>query len=141
MGLLKTKRRQALCAQRATENSLEERAVRWAWCTVAQRSFTVESPYEGVLRVLLPGIDLFNHCAESRHKFRASWQLQGESDGTFKVVAGEPIKQGEEVTVCYGGDPYRPEGCGGDCTGDVAWTNDQYVQRYGMIDPSIGTMM
>eukprot|EP00929_Paragymnodinium_shiwhaense_P120327 TRINITY_DN92268_c0_g1_i1.p1 TRINITY_DN92268_c0_g1~~TRINITY_DN92268_c0_g1_i1.p1 ORF type:complete len:532 (-),score=139.57 TRINITY_DN92268_c0_g1_i1:330-1844(-) len=139
--MLKTSRRQQLCAQRAAENNVDVRSVQWAWCTVAQRSFTVESPYEGVMRVLLPAIDLFNHCAESRHKFRAKWQLAGVSDGAFKVVAGSDVKKGEEVTVCYGGDPYRPEGCGGDCHGDVAWTNDQYVQRYGMVDKSMGTMM
>lgn len=137
----KTKRRQNLCATRATENSVDARQMQWAMCTVAQRSFTVSSPFDGLLRLMLPGIDMFNHSAEATHGMKVTWQLEGMSDGIFKVVAGAPIKAGDEIFICYGGNPYRDEGCGGDCKGDIAWTNDQYMMRYGFPDQSIGTMM
>lgn len=138
----KTRRRQQLCAQRATEQGLDTQGVTWALCTSVQRSFTVLSPIDGLLRLLLPGIDLINHDADALHSFKVRWQLSdGPVDALFKVVAGSAVKKGEEVRICYGGSPYRPDGCGGDCHGDIAWTNANYLQRYGFIDESIGTTM
>ena len=101
----------------------------------------VLSPVEGLQRLLMPGIDLFNHDANSMHRFRVLWTLNPEYDGLFKVVAGAPIKKGEEVFICYGGNPNRPEGCGGDCTGDIPWNNGQYIQRYGFHCRNLGTLM
>jgi len=137
----KAQRRQQLCRDRATEHGLKVEDVTWALCTVAQRSFTVLSPIDGVLRLLLPGIDMLNHDADSLHNFKVRWNLHGVFEGTFKVVAGSSVKKGEEVRICYGGSPHRPDGCDGDCKGDVAWTNDQYLQRYGFVDTSIGSTM
>lgn len=137
----KTQRRQQLCAQRASENGVSVEEMTWALCTVAQRCFTVVSPFDGLLRLLLPGIDFFNHDADARHHLKVKWTLHGLTDGLFKVVAGSQIKAGEEICICYGGNPYRPDGCGGDCEGDVAWTNKQYIQRYGFVDKSLGTTM
>lgn len=137
----KTKKRQELCKMRAKEHGVSARDLKWALCTVSQRSFTVNSPFDGLLRLLLPAIDMFNHCAEAPHGLKVVWQLEGLSDGRFKVVAGNAVNAGEEVRICYGGNPYRADGCGGDCKGDSAWTNDQYLQRYGFHDTSIGTLM
>jgi len=137
----KAKKRKQLCRDRAAEHGLKAEDVTWALCTVAQRSFTVLSPIDGVLRLLLPGIDMLNHDADSLHSFKVRWNIHGVFEGTFKVVAGSAVKKGEEVRICYGGSPHRPDGCGGDCVGDVAWTNDQYLQRYGFVDTSIGSTM
>ncbi|OLP96649.1 Ribulose-1,5 bisphosphate carboxylase/oxygenase large subunit N-methyltransferase, chloroplastic [Symbiodinium microadriaticum] len=137
----KTHRRQQLCATRADESSLDTEDVKWALCTVAQRAFSVVSPIDGLLRLLLPGIDLFNHDAHALHEMRVRWTLQGLVTATFKVVARSPIKKGEEIRICYGGDPFRPDGCGGDCTGDMALTNAAYLQRYGFVDDCFGTTM
>mmetsp|Transcript_34577 Transcript_34577/g.79032 ORF Transcript_34577/g.79032 Transcript_34577/m.79032 type:complete len:447 (+) Transcript_34577:73-1413(+) len=136
----KTRLRKRLCSQKARELDVAEERLRWAVCTVAQRAFTIHSPVDGVLRLLLPGIDLFNHDADSFHRLRVLWTLD-VFDGLFKVVAGSNITAGEEIRICYGGSPHRPDGCGGDCAGDIAWTNDQYVQRYGFVDRSLGTTM
>ncbi|CAE7202584.1 RBCMT [Symbiodinium sp. CCMP2592] len=137
----KTHRRQQLCAKRADESSLDTEDVKWALCTVAQRAFSVVSPIDGLLRLLLPGIDLFNHDAHALHEMRVRWTLAGLVTATFKVVARSPIKKGEEIRICYGGNPFRPDGCGGDCTGDMALTNAAYLQRYGFVDDCFGTTM
>mmetsp|Transcript_8652 Transcript_8652/g.15560 ORF Transcript_8652/g.15560 Transcript_8652/m.15560 type:complete len:450 (-) Transcript_8652:55-1404(-) len=136
----KTRLRKRLCSQKALEIGVDEERLRWAVCTVAQRAFTIHSPVDGVLRLLLPGIDLFNHDADSFHRLRVVWTLD-VFDGLFKVVAGSNIVSGDEIRICYGGSPHRPDGCGGDCAGDIAWTNDQYLQRYGFVDRSLGTTM
>merc|ERR1712192_24009 len=75
------------------------------------------------------------------NEMKVKWQLAGLVDGLFKVVAGSDIKAGDEVCICYGGSPHRPDGCGGDCVGDGAWNNSQYLQRYGFVDTSLGTTM
>lgn len=137
----KARRRRQLCQERAQEFGLPVEDVVWALCSVVQRSFTVLSPIDGVLRLLLPGIDMFNHDADALHRFRVTWNLHGAFYGLFKVVAGAPVRKGEEVTICYGGNPHRTEGCSGECSADVAWTNDQYLQRYGFVDTSIGSTM
>lgn len=137
----KTRARQALVADKAAEAGLPKADVQWALCTVAQRSFTVLNPVSGLSRLLLPGIDLFNHDADSLHRFRVRWQLADGFDGVFKVVAGAAVAKGEEIRICYGGSPYRADGCGGDCVGDFALTNEAYLQRYGFVDKSLGTTM
>lgn len=137
----KTRRRQQLCKDCAAEHDLDAEELQWALCATVQRTFTVLSPVDGLLRLLLPGIDFFNHDSNSEHNFRVLWTLHGEFGGLFKVVAGSAIKRGEEIRICYGGKPGRPDGCGGDCAGDIAWTNDQYLQRYGFVDTSLGTTM
>jgi len=137
----KTRRRGQLCAKRAEEHGFSTDEVKWALCSVTMRSFTVLSPVDGLLRLLLPGIDLLNHDSDAPHRFRVRWNMHGVFDGLFKVVAGREVKKGEEVRICYGGNPYRAEGCGGDCSGDIAWTNEQYLQRYGFVDKSLGTTM
>ncbi|CAK9027390.1 unnamed protein product [Durusdinium trenchii] len=137
----KTLRRRELCARRAQESSLQEGSVKWALCTVAQRAFSLVSPIDGLLRLMLPGIDLFNHDAHALHTMKVRWNLDGYVDAVFKVIAGSPIKKGEEVRICYGGSPFRPDGCGGDCVGDLALTNAQYLMRYGFVDGCMGTTM
>jgi len=137
----KTLLRKRLCSEKAAEHGIDEDKLRWAVCTVAQRVFTIHSPVDGLLRLLLPGVDLANHDADSFHRLRVKWTLEGMFDGLFKVVAGSDISAGDEVRICYGGSPHRPDGCGGDCAGDIAWTNDQYLQRYGFVDRSLGTTM
>uniref|UniRef100_A0A7S1MCX7 SET domain-containing protein n=1 Tax=Alexandrium catenella TaxID=2925 RepID=A0A7S1MCX7_ALECA len=135
----KTRRRQELCTKRAAEKNVPVEDLQWGLCTVTMRCFTVLSPMENLLRILLPGIDLLNHDSDSSHQFKVTWTLNPEYDGLFKVVAGRKIEKGEEVRICYGGNPYRAEGCGGECSGDVAWTNEQYLMRYGFFDTSVGT--
>jgi len=137
----KTRRRRELCARAAGESSLETDSVKWALCTVAQRAFSLVSPVDGLLRLLLPGIDLFNHDAHAQHTMKVRWNLEGYVDAVFKVIAGSPIKKGEEIRICYGGSPFRPDGCGGDCVGDMALTNAQYLMRYGFVDGCMGTTM
>lgn len=137
----KTRRRRELCAHAASESSLETDSVKWALCTVAQRAFLLVSPIDGLLRLLLPGIDLFNHDAHALHTMKVRWNLEGYVDAVFKVIAGSPIKKGEEIRICYGGSPFRPDGCGGDCIGDMALTNAQYLMRYGFVDDCMGTTM
>eukprot|EP00913_Durusdinium_trenchii_P006982 g6567.t1 len=132
----KTLRRRELCARRAQESSLQEGSVKWALCTVAQRAFSLVSPIDGLLRLMLPGIDLFNHDAHALHTMKVRWNLDGYVDAVFKVIAGSPIKKGEEVRICYGGSPFRPDGCGGDCVGDLALTNAQYLMRWLVKDES-----
>lgn len=137
----KTHLRRELCAKRAAETGLPEEEVRWALCTVAQRAFSVMSPVDGLLRLMLPGIDLFNHDAHAQHLMKVRWDLEGYVSAVFKVIAGSPIKKGDEIRICYGGSPFRPDGCGGDCTGDIALTNAMYLQRYGFVDECFGTTM
>jgi len=137
----KTQKRRQLIATRAAENGVKAQDLTWALCTVAQRSFTVDSPLDGLLRLLLPGIDLFNHDIDATNGLKVRWNMHGVFDGLFKVVASKPIKKGQEVCISYGGSPYREEGCGGECHGDIAWTNEQYLQRYGFVDESIGSLM
>jgi len=137
----KTQKRQALCRKRAAENGFSETDLKWALCTVAQRSTTWLSPVDGFLRLLLPGVDFFNHEIDSPHAMKVRWQMEGHFNGVFKLVAGAPIKAGEEIYLSYGGNPWRAEGCGGDCAGDVAWNNLAYLQRYGFVETSLGTTM
>lgn len=137
----KTQLRRELCTRRAAEVELPEEEVRWALCTVAQRAFSVMSPVDGLLRLMLPGIDMINHDAHAPHRMKVRWNLESYVTAVFTVIAGSPIKKGEEIRICYGGSPFRPDGCGGDCTGDIALTNVQYLQRYGFVDQCFGTTM
>lgn len=134
-----TRKRQHLCAGRAQELSLDLPSVKWALCTVAQRAFSVVSPVDGLLKLLLPGIDLLNHDAYAQHRWHVSWTLDGLADARFTVVAGSQIRKGEEVRICYGGSPFPPDG--GDIDDDdldVALTNQEYLQRYGFADTCFG---
>lgn len=134
-----TRKRQHLCACKAQELSLELPSVKWALCTVAQCAFSVVSPVDGLLRLLLPGIDLLNHDAYAQHRWHVSWTLDGRADARFTVVAGSQIRKGEEVRICYGGSPFPPDG--GDIDDDdldVALTNQEYLQRYGFADTCFG---
>lgn len=123
----KTRRRSELCANRASQHGLSVEEVKWALCTVAMRSFTVLTPVQGLKRLLLPGMDLFNHAAGAPHNFRVRWTPQddGTYEGLFKFVAAASMAEGEEVRIDYGRD------------GAAAFSNQQYLQRYGFVDESV----
>lgn len=100
------------------------RELRWAVWAVLSRVLTVQGPPDpGALgggqpvgrKLLIPFIDMFNHKGGTKH------YLTGRTDGMLRVVAGEPIKCGEQIFIQYG-TPSTP--------------NDEFVAHYGFYDPS-----
>jgi hypothetical protein len=57
----------------------------------------------------------FNHKGGTKH------YLTGRTDGMLKVVAGEPIKCGEQIFIQYG---------------TPSTSNEEFVAHYGFYDPS-----
>eukprot|EP00438_Fugacium_kawagutii_P004032 Skav219280 [mRNA] locus=scaffold2157:70708:79133:- [translate_table: standard] len=58
-------------------SSLETDSVKWALCTVAQRAFSLVSPIDGLLRLLL------------QHTMKVRWNLEGYVDAVFKASIKE----------------------------------------------------
>lgn len=96
---------------------LTEEHLRWAVWIITSRILTVEGATEDNLsyRLLIPFLDMCNHDRSSPHI------LTGRAipGGELKVVAGVPVKKGEQINICYGG------GVAG---------NDRFIQDYGFLD-------
>jgi hypothetical protein len=91
---------------------------RWAVWLVLSRVLTVVGPgAEGAqgYKLMIPFIDMFNHKAGTKH------YLTGRTDGMLRVVAGSPVKAGEQIFIMYG-----TEGT----------SNVEFVAHYGFHDPS-----
>lgn len=74
----------------------------WAVWLVTSRVLTVQGSQDtpGVAyRLMIPFIDMCNHDRKSTHI------LSGRAvpGGTLKVIAGSPVKKGDQVNICYGG--------------------------------------
>ncbi|CAM9481558.1 unnamed protein product [Phaeothamnion confervicola] len=97
--------------------SLED--LKWALFVVVSRVLSVlrmdDVTYS---KLLIPGIDLFNHRAGAPHILRG--RLAPGS--TLEIVAGEYVKAGEEITIEYMGGGAR---------------SDRMVQDYGFLDPAV----
>ena len=91
------------------------RQLRWATFLVLSRVLTVQGPAgsSSLNKLLIPFIDMFNHRASCKH------YLTGRTDGMLRVVAGEPVKAGEQVHIVYGTD---------------ATTNAEMLGHYGFVD-------
>jgi hypothetical protein len=73
------------------------RLLRWAVWAVQSRVLTVVDRYEPAGRkLLIPFIDMFNHRAGTKH------YLTGRTDGMLRVVAGAPVRAGEQIFIKYG---------------------------------------
>lgn len=92
------------------------RLLRWAVWAVQSRVLTVVDRYEPAGRkLLIPFIDMFNHRAGTKH------YLTGRTDGMLRVVAGAPVRAGEQIFIKYGTE---------------STSNDEFVAHYGFHDPS-----
>ena len=95
------------------------RELRWATWLVLSRVLTVLAPAPGGgaegHKLLIPFIDMFNHKAGTKH------YLTGRTDGMLRVVAGAPVRAGEQIFIKYGTD---------------ATSNMEFVAHYGFHDPS-----
>ena len=102
------------------------RELRWAVWAVLSRVLTVQGPPAATgglsassgpaaYKLLIPFIDMFNHKAGTKH------YLTGRTDGRLRVVAGSPIKAGEQIFILYG---------------TAATSNQEFVAHYGFHDPS-----
>ena len=73
----------------------------WAVWLVTSRVLTVqgEASEGNSYRLLIPFLDMCNHDRGSPHV------LSGRAvpGGELKVVAGAPVKEGDQVNICYGG--------------------------------------
>jgi len=102
----------------------ETRWLEWATWAVLSRVLTVQGPPNGGglgggapvgRKLLIPFIDMFNHRAGTKH------YLTGRTDGMLKVVAGAPVRAGEQIFILYGVD---------------STSNQEFVSHYGFHDPS-----
>ena len=99
------------------------RWLEWAAWAVLSRVLTVQGPPSGGglggapvgRKLLIPFIDMFNHRAGTKH------YLTGRTDGMLKVVAGAPVKAGEQIFILYGVE---------------STSNMEFVSHYGFHDPS-----
>mmetsp|Transcript_34590 Transcript_34590/g.81543 ORF Transcript_34590/g.81543 Transcript_34590/m.81543 type:complete len:452 (-) Transcript_34590:38-1393(-) len=91
----------------------------WAVWLITSRVLTVQGDAEEgkSYRLLIPFLDMCNHDRRSSHI------LSGRAvpGGELKVVAGAPVKEGDQINICYGG------GMAG---------NDRFIQDYGFLDTS-----
>ncbi|CAB9514494.1 expressed unknown protein [Seminavis robusta] len=91
--------------------------LQWAVWLITSRVLTVQGDSsEGKsYRLLIPFLDMCNHDRSSPHI------LSGRAvpGGSLKVVAGAPVKAGEQINIAYGG------GVAG---------NDRFLQDYGFLD-------
>ena len=88
----------------------------WAVWMVLSRVLTVVDPIDtGGHKLLIPFIDMFNHKAGTKH------YLTGRTDGMLRVVAGSPVKAGEQIFIKYGTEQT---------------SNADFVAHYGFHDPS-----
>ena len=111
----------AIAASSQDESCLQE--LRWAVWAVLSRVLTVQGPPDpGSFggqpvgrKLLIPFIDMFNHKGGTKH------YLTGRTDGMLRVVAGAPIKAGEQIFIMYGTE---------------MTSNEEFVAHYGFHDPS-----
>lgn len=95
----------------------------WAVWVMLSRALTCQGPAElgtfsgsvAYYKLLIPFIDMFNHKGGCKH------YLTGRTDGMLRVVAGAPIKAGEQVFILYG---------------DEDTSNQEFLAHYGFFDPS-----
>ena len=92
------------------------RMLQWGVWTVLSRVLTVVDPVDPAgHKLLIPFIDMFNHKGGTKH------YLTGRTDGMLRVVAGAPVRAGEQIFIKYGID---------------ATSNAEFVAHYGFYDPS-----
>jgi len=91
------------------------RELRWAVWIVLSRVLTVVDPIDPAgHKLLIPFLDLFNHDATTKN------YLTGRTDGHLRVVAGAPVRAGEQVFIRYGTEQT---------------SNVEFVGHYGFVDP------
>ncbi len=90
------------------------RELRWAVWLVLSRVLTVLGPDTQGHKLLIPFMDLFNHRGGCKH------YLTGRTDGMLRLVAGEPVKAGEQIHIVYG---------------DATTSTVDFLSHYGFISP------
>jgi len=85
---------------------------------VVSRVIAVKLPGVGLHKLLIPFLDLFNHDGASPHQLSPG-MVQGTNTIMLCVVAGDDIKEGEEVVFAYG-------------AGMIG--SDRMIQDYGFLD-------
>jgi SET domain len=102
------------------DSPVTEEHLQWVVWLITSRVLTVQGDAnEGnSYRLLIPLLDMCNHDRKSPHV------LSGRAvpGGELKVVAGAPVKAGEQINICYGG------GVAG---------NDRFLQDYGFLDSDV----
>jgi len=68
----------------------------WASFIVVSRAFTLQQKSGESVRCLVPLMDMFNHSSQSKTELRVR-------NGSCRVIAGEKLLAGQEVTFGYGG--------------------------------------
>lgn len=81
---------------------------------VLSRVLTVRGPDGQGHKLLIPFLDMFNHKSTSKH------YLTGRTDGLLRVVAGEPVRSGEQIHIVYG---------------DAGTSNAELLSHYGFVSP------
>ena len=91
------------------------RELQWAVWTILSRVLTVVDPVDPAgHKLLIPFMDMFNHRGGTKH------YLTGRTDGMLRVVAGAPVRAGEQIFIKYGTDQT---------------SNAEFVAHYGFVDP------
>ncbi|KAA8494754.1 Histone-lysine N-methyltransferase setd3 [Porphyridium purpureum] len=86
----------------------------WAVFIVVSRVIGIHHPQEGMMRYLIPLVDMFNHDNRSVHELAFQ-------KGNFRVIAGRDIEIGEQICIKYGGGTL---------------SNDRLLQDYGFVESS-----
>lgn len=96
---------------------LTQEHLQWAVWVVTSRVLTVQGDEASgdTYRLLIPYLDMCNHDRKSPHILTG----RAVPGGRLKVVAGQKVKAGQQINICYGG------GVAG---------NDRFIQDYGFLD-------
>lgn len=76
---------------------IEEEEFGWATAVVASRTLSIAAPNGGIVKYLIPFLDMANHDERSKHKV-----VLTEGGNEFQLVCGEAVHAGDEIRISYG---------------------------------------